>query len=173
MPVFISKRLTASAVVIVAVGSLLASASPASAIRPEKESFENDFSFSLVDPLNFCDFSIDVTGQTTGFEQVFFDQEGDLTKVIVHVTQQETFSANGNTLEGLPYHFTVRVLFDDDGEVTHVYATGVFERVPLPGGGTFFGAGRVDILARDQGFVVKPDVGTFKNQDAFCAALSA
>ncbi len=173
MPVFISRRLTASAVVIVAVGSLLASASPASAIQPEKEPFENDFSFSIVDPTNLCDFSIDVTFQATGFEQVFFDQEGDLTKVIVHATEQDTFSANGNTLEGLPYHFTVRVLFDDDGEVTHVFGTGVFEWVPLPGGGTFFGAGRVDVLAREGEYIVKPDVGTFKNQDAFCAALSA
>ena len=173
MPVFISRRLTASAVVIVAVASLLASASPASAIQPEKEPFEENFSFSLVDPLNFCDFSIDVTGHLTGFEQVFFDQEGDLTKVIVHATEQDTFSVNGNTLGGLPYHYTVRVLFDDDGEVTDVFAMGVFERVPLPGGGTFFGAGRVDALAREGEFIVKPDVGTFKNQDAFCAALSA
>ncbi|MEJ7707707.1 MAG: hypothetical protein WKF82_10875 [Nocardioidaceae bacterium] len=150
MPVFISRRLTASAVVIVAVGSLLASASPASAIRPEKESFENDFSFSIVDPLDLCNFSIDVTGHVSGFDLVFFDQEGDLTKVISHVTEQDTFSANGNTLEGLPYHFTIRVLFDDNGEVTHVYGTGVTERVPLPGGGTFFGAGRVDLVARNR-----------------------
>jgi hypothetical protein len=45
--------------------------------------------------------------------------------------------------------------------------------VPLPDGGLFISAGRVDIAARGfPTFVLTPDAGGTVNLDKFCAALA-
>jgi hypothetical protein len=74
----------------------------------------------------------------------------------------------------LPYTVNEEVLFDSSGNVTHVYAEGVVERVLLPNGSLFLTAGRTDFINHPgEGFVVVPDVGTPGGDVAgFCAALS-
>ena len=63
-------------------------------------------------------------------------------RIQIHVVEQDVFTANGQTLTGLPFTFNIRVLFED-GEVTHVYASGLVERVPLPDGTVFLSPGRL------------------------------
>ena len=61
----------------------------------------------------------------------------------------------------------------EDGEVTHVYASGLVERVPLPDGTVFLSAGRLDFAAHPGSeFRIVPDVGRSGNVAAFCAALA-
>jgi hypothetical protein len=69
-----------------------------------------------------------------------------VTRIKDHVVEQDVFSANDETLTGLPFTFNIQVLFED-GEVTHVYASGLVERVPLPDGTVFLSAGRLDFAA--------------------------
>jgi hypothetical protein len=72
------------------------------------------------------------------------------------------------------YTFNLQVLFDpESGETTHVFASGIASRVPLPGGDFFLTAGRADFAAHPGAdFLVQPDVGAQGNIAGFCAALS-
>jgi hypothetical protein len=89
------------------------------------------------------------------------------------VTEQDTFSAHGKTLTGDPYRFNVDVRFDSDGNITGLFANGNAENVPLPGGGSFHTAGRIDFLAHPgDDFVLTPDQGNTGNLAGFCTALS-
>ena len=120
-----------------------------------------------------CAFPVSVSFTQSGTETDFVDQSGTLTMVHLHVVEQDVFSANGKTLTGLPYTFNVDVLFDSSGNVTHVYASGVVSRVPLPGGTVFFTAGRADfVLHPGVDFLIQPDRGAQGDVAGFCAALS-
>jgi hypothetical protein len=154
-----------------AVLGAAALAQSAAAVEPIRE----DFTFSdTVVLTDVCSFPVTVEYTATGTETLFFDQDGNLTRVQIHQVEQDVFTANGRTLVGLPYTFNLQVLFDPDtGEVTHVYASGVASRVPLPGGDFFLTAGRVDFLAHPGAtFLLQPDVGAQGNLAGFCAALS-
>jgi hypothetical protein len=90
-----------------------------------------------------------------------------------HVVEQDVFSANGKSLTGVPFTFNIDVVFDSSGNVVHVFANGLVEKVPLPGGGLFITAGRVDFAAHGfPQFLITPDVGATVNLAGFCAALS-
>lgn len=143
----------------------------AAAVEPIRE----DFSFSGTAVLaDVCSFPIDVEFTVTGTQTTFFDQDGTITRLQIHTVEQDVFSANGQTLVGLPFTFNVQVLFDpDSGEVTHAFSTGVASRVPLPGGDFFLTAGRLDFAAHpEEPFIIQPDVGAQGNLEGFCAALS-
>jgi hypothetical protein len=121
-----------------------------------------------------CAFPIAVDATGSGTEIDFFDNSGALTRVQVHVTEQDTFSANGTSLMTVPFTYDISVSFDDSGNISDVFVNGVIARVPLPDGGLFISAGRVDIGARGfPQFVLTPDVGGTVNLDRFCAALAA
>jgi hypothetical protein len=158
---------TVAAVLLAAV----AFAPTAAAVEPITE----DISFSDTGVLaDVCSFPITIEGTVTGTQTSFFDQNGNLTRVQIHIVEQDVFTANGRTLVGLPYTFNIQVLFDPDtGEVTHVFASGLASRVPLPGGDFFLTAGRLDFAAHPgTTFVLQPDVGAQGNLAGFCAALS-
>jgi hypothetical protein len=113
------------------------------------------------------DFTADLT------ETEFVDTSGNLTRVDFHLVEQDTFSANGKTLFGLPYTVNIERLFDSSGHVTHVFADGVIEKVPLPDGSLFLTAGRLDFAAHGfPGILLTPDTGATVNLAGFCAALS-
>jgi hypothetical protein len=96
-----------------------------------------------------------------------------LTKATANVTEQDSFSANGKQLTGLPYTFNLYALFDSSGNITQLYADGVVERVPLPDGSVFQSAGQVNFGAQGfPDFSVTPDAGTARNLAGFCAALA-
>jgi hypothetical protein len=120
-----------------------------------------------------CSFPITLEGSANITETDFVNSSGDLTRVLLHVVEQDTFSANGNSLTGMRFTFNIDVLFDSDGNVTHLFANGIVEKVPLPEGSLFITAGRVDFAAHGfPGFLITPDVGATVNLAGFCAALS-
>jgi hypothetical protein len=91
---------------------------------------------------------------------------------IVHLVQQDTFSANGHTLTGLSYTIEVTTRFDADGNLVSDTAQGIVEKVPLPDGQMFVSAGRVNLQVDHGDIILVPDVGSSPDVDAFCAALA-
>ena len=157
--------------VAAAVLAAAAFAQTAAAVEPIRE----DASFSdTVVLADVCSFPVTVEFTVSGTQTTFFDKNGNITQIKFHNVEQDVFSANGKTLVGLPYTFNVQVLFDpDSGEVTHVFASGLTSRVPLPGGDVFLTAGRVDFATHPgASFLIQPDVGVQGNLEGVCAALS-
>jgi hypothetical protein len=109
----------------------------------------------------------------TETDRFFSDDNGLLIRASAHVEEQDSFSANGKSLVGVPYTFNLQAFFDSSGNITEEYADGVIERVPLPDGSVFQSAGRVDFGAEGfPSFAVLPDSGSARNLDGFCTALS-
>lgn len=158
------------ATIVGAALAIAALAPIAAAVEPTRE----DFSFSDTAVLaDVCPFPVTVELTGTGTETVFFDKEGNVTRVQAHVVEQDVFTANGKTLVGLPFRFNFQILIDPEtGEATNVFASGVFSRVPLPGGDFFLTAGRADFIANGESFLIQPDVGAQGNIAGFCAALA-
>lgn len=145
-------------------------ASTAAADRPVVSHFTSLATATLTDA---CSFPVTVDSTADLTETDFVDQSGAITRISFHGIEQDTFSANGNTLVGEPFHLDVVVLFDSSGNVTHVYGQGITEVVQLPDGSLFIAAGRVDFVAHGSpAFLLTPDVGATVNLDGFCAALS-
>ena len=120
---------------------------------------------------DLCSFDVSYAVSTINSNETrFFDAAGNQTMFQNHQAEQDTFSANGKTLVSQVYHVTFQGFFDENGDLTLV-GNGVFIRVPLPGGGVFIGAGRVNSFGNSS-IVLSPDHGAFKNVDRFCAALS-
>jgi hypothetical protein len=96
-----------------------------------------------------------------------------LTRIFVHEVEQDTYTANGRTLVGTPFTFEEQVLFDSSGNVTHHFASGLVEKIPLPDGSLFISAGRLDFTQHPGvQFILSPDMGHTGDLAAFCAALS-
>jgi hypothetical protein len=166
----LTKRLTTLAVVVgVAVG-LAVFAPLASANQP---TIVHKTTTATTVMTGTCSFPITVVETMTETDRFFTDQNGVLTMANADVTEQDTFSANGESLTGLPYSFSLHAFFDSSGNITQLYADGVIERVPLPDGSVFQSAGRVDFAAQGfPSFSVIPNVGGEQNLAGFCAALS-
>lgn len=119
-----------------------------------------------------CSFPITVDATMTETDRFFF-AGGVLTAANANVTEQDSFSANGKSLTGLPYSFSLHAVFDSDGNITQLYADGVVERVPLPDGSVFQTAGQVNFGAQGfPDFSVTPNAGSARNLAGFCAALA-
>ena len=156
-------------VAALAVGAVFAST--AAADQPLKTT-ENTFTQTSV-LTDVCPFPVEVESTSTFTEIDFVDANGNITRLSIHATEQDTFSANGKSLTGIPYAYNIQVLFDSSGNVTHVYSSGLVSKVVLPDGTLFVAAGRVDFtLHPDAQFLISPDVGTAGNVEAFCAALA-
>jgi hypothetical protein len=120
-----------------------------------------------------CSFPITVDYTMSETDRFFSDSNGVLTRASATVKEQDTFSANGKSLAGLPYTVNLMAFFDSSGNITQEYADGVIERVPLPDGSVFQSAGRVNFSAQGfPDFTVTPDAGKARNLAAFCSALS-
>jgi hypothetical protein len=154
---------------LVALSVMGVYANSAAAVRPTRMAIDE----TVVTVVNdLCGFPVTVTSTQVGVETTFYDQNGTVTRIQAHAVEQDVFTANGQSLTGLPYTFNVRVLFED-GELTHVYASGLVSRVPLPDGTMFLSAGRLDFAAHPGAeFLIVPDVGRSGNVAAFCAALA-
>jgi hypothetical protein len=154
---------------LVALSAMGVYANSAAATAPTRVAIDE----TVVTVVNdLCGFPVTVTSTQVGVETTFYDQNGTITRIQAHAVEQDVFTANGKSLTGLPYAFSVQVLFDD-GVFTHLYASGVMSRVPLPDGTVFLSAGRVDFAAHPGAeFLIVPDVGRSGNVAAFCAALA-
>jgi hypothetical protein len=155
---------------LLVLGTLGVSVSPAMADRPVKDNWEGQFDATINDTCSFefyDHYSLKVTDLN------FFDASGALIRVKSHFIEQDTFSANGKTLQGLPYTFNVDVLFDSSGNPIKLVTEGVVMKVPLPDGSWFHAAGKVNFLAHPgAAVVVIPDKGNAINLAGFCAALA-
>jgi hypothetical protein len=123
---------------------------------------------------DICAFPVTARFVGTFRSMRFFDENGTPTMWVGQTTEQDTFSANGKTLTGLPYKYETRILFDSSGSVTHNSSSGIVERVPLPDGRTvFLSAGRIDFMDHpDAQLVISADHGNPGDVAAFCAALA-
>jgi hypothetical protein len=155
---------------VLAAGVIAVFAPAAAAAPPVKSEFTFSAAGSLED---VCAFPLTVDATGSGTEIDSFDNSGALTRVSVHVTEQTTFSANGTSLTTIPFTYNITVRFDDSGNLSEAFTTGIIAKVPLPDGGLFISAGRVDLAARGfPQFVLTPDHGGTVNLDKFCAALA-
>jgi hypothetical protein len=164
------RRLTiCGAVLAIAIGTG-AFASAAAAAEPIVSYFPAEFTATLTDA---CSFPVTVDSTAQLKETDFVDQNGSFTRILFQGVAQDTFSANGNTLLGEPYHLDVVFVFDSSGNVAHIYGQGIVEVVRLPDGSLFLAAGRVDFVAHGTpAFLLTPDVGALVNLGGFCAALA-
>jgi hypothetical protein len=143
-------------------------AHPAAAIEPTRVPIDDSDTFVVEDR---CSFPVAINASFVGTETTFFDKSEAVTRIHDHVVEQDVFTVNGDSLTGLPFTFNIQILFED-GEFTHVYASGLVERVPLPDGTVFRSAGRLDFAAHPgSNFRIVPDVGRSGDVAAFCAAL--
>jgi hypothetical protein len=165
-----SRRFTPLLAVAVCAIVAAGAAVKASAAPPQIVTFEYSFGGVVVDDL--CSFPVTVDGSVVIDEKRFYDNDGALTALDRHSVEQDTFSANGRSLTGSPFSSNFFHPFDADGNNFHAYLTGVLERVPLPDGGVFIAAGRLDLANNSSSFALEPDHGAFVNVAGLCAALS-
>jgi hypothetical protein len=166
------KRLTRCVILAALVGvAVLALFAPGAAANAPVKS---EFTFSDTGVItDVCAFPVTNAITVSVIEIDFFDASGTLTRIQVHATEQDTFSANGNSLTSLPFTYDFTLSFDSSGNITAAILEGIIVKVPLPDGGLFISAGRVDLAARGlPEFILTPDVGATVNLDRFCEALS-
>jgi hypothetical protein len=162
------KRLWIIIFALVVAAAVFASA--AAADKPTRIEFAVTGNSVLTD---VCAFSVNVASTNSGTRIDYVDTSGALTRIHVHAVEQDTFTANGKTLVGIPFTFNVEFLFDSSGNVTHTFASGLVEKVPLPDGSLFVSVGRVDFVAHPGvEFILSPDKGNPGNVAGFCAALA-
>ena len=165
-------RLIVRCLVIVSIVAVSAAifALPAAADKPTK----SEFSFSVSSDINdVCSFQVTQASKVSITEIDFFDASGNLTRIDLHFVEQDTFTANGKILFGLPYAFNDHLLFDSSGNVTQEFSEGVVEKVPLPDGSLFVSAGRIDWVDHPGAAVLlSPDMGNPGDVARFCATLA-
>jgi hypothetical protein len=137
--------------------------------KPRRTEYTVTFSNVLTD---VCSFPVTVDVTASGFEIDHLDKSGAL-RIFLHQVDQDTFTANGKMLVGLPYTLNGEILVDSSGNVTNFFVNGIYEKILLPDGSLFISAGRTD-FAQHPGvsFLLSPDKGNSGNVAAFCAALS-
>jgi hypothetical protein len=121
---------------------------------------------------DLCAFPVTVIGTSNGTVTDFYDENGNVTRTQIRDFEQDTFSANGKTLPGVPYAFSVEWRYDNSGQVVDVAASGLVEKVPLPDGTMFVSAGRVTLTSGEEPFLLVPEVGRSGDISALCSALS-
>jgi hypothetical protein len=154
---------------VLALGLVAALGTSATASPPTRESFTSEDTFDVT---GLCSFRVSVTAVATGTVTSYFDRTGELVSIHVHVVEQDTFSAKGNSITGDEYTFNVDISFEN-GEVTAILVFGVGEKIRLPDGELFISAGVIDFLAQAVDFSIKVDHGVTGDIDALCAALSS
>lgn len=155
--------------ILITLGVIGFSTSTALAGQPVKSEDTRTEKFIIND---VCSFKVDVVSTITAREKLFFDHDGVLTRISYHYNYQDQFSANGKSIQGIPYNANMEIIFDESGEITHVYANGVIAKMRLPDGSLFISAGRLDFIKYGYSYVLSPDKGNPGNIDGFCEALA-
>ena len=155
---------------LLALSALGISTSTALADQPVKSEILWPAEFDVTD---VCQFPFHLSGDVHIDATDFYDHSGTLTKTKWHVVEQDTFTANGKTLVGMPFTFNMEWTYDSEGNWTQFYSDGVAEKVPLPDGSLFISAGRIDWLTHPGVmYVISADKGNPGDVAAFCAALA-
>jgi hypothetical protein len=103
------------------------------------------------------DFDFDADGLCAFTVHLTVHNETDTTRqatangsvVIDHTTETDTISANGVTVQGLPYHYTVHRTLDAAGNDLTAIAQGEEWRFRLPDGGVWSAGGRNNFFTGD------------------------
>lgn len=157
---------------VIALSAIAIAAPPALAQKPVMWEWLGPASGTL-EAGNPCEFAVQADGTMHVSVTDFYDQSGSLTRENIHAVQQDTYTAYGKSLTGVPFQYNIKLLFDSDGNPTHFYQIGVSEKIWLPDGSLFIAAGRFDYIAHDPvpTWVLSPDNGNPGNLAGFCAAL--
>ncbi len=143
----------------------------AAAVPPTQQTTTTS-STSTIPAGSLCEFPIVFGATVTRAVTTFFNQDGSIRARHTQAEEQDTFAANGKTLVGDPYHFTVIRAFEN-GVASDTSVHGVSEKVHLPDGGVFIVAGSLHLSGSGAGTFFTVDKGSSGNNiDAFCAALS-
>lgn len=157
---------------VLAVGTFGVSVTTAQADKPTKTQLP-PITFSPSVLTDVCSFSVNIEPTVGGTQTLFVDTGGNLIRQRFHFVEQDTFTANGKTLVGIPFTFNLEFLFDSSGNLLQFYADGIVEKIPLPDGSLFISAGRVDWTAHPGvDWILSADNGNPGNVAGFCAALS-
>jgi hypothetical protein len=165
------RRIRAASLVAVATVALIVSASATAAPPTTVHVGPDQFAVAL-DAGALCEFPISWNGTQQSTTTTHYESDG--TTVAMRITQgteQDTFSANGKTLVGDEYHFTLRALFENGQRVAR-YEYGNVDRVPLAGGAVFLSTGRVLVDSSPANVFFVDEGNNANNIAAFCAALS-
>ena len=164
-------RLLGRGLMIVVVVALSAAifALPAAAAAPTKYPIAFTFSMVLDD---VCPFPVNLDAAVRGTGIDYFNQSGALTRTFNHSVEQDTFTANGKTLVGIPFNINLEILFDSSGNITEFWGNGIYEKILLPDGSLFISAGRAEFTHHGVVFLLSPDKGNPGNVAGFCAALA-
>ena len=128
-------RISATAACAVALGAVPGVGHAATTHSTEDFDFDAD---------GLCAFTVHLTVHSE-VDIATHRQDGG-TVEIDHVTETDTVSANGRTVYGLPYHYSVRYTFDADGKLVDETSSGVIWRFRLPDGGVWSAGGHAPDL---------------------------
>lgn len=162
-------RFSRRAVSAAAVVFGCAFAASAYGAKPQTFPVLDDHTVAVTD---ICAFPVSVTIHAEGRVRLYLDSTGNVTMIQAQIRETDTFSANGHTIVGLPYHLSDQLRFDANGNPTEK-VTGLVERLRLPNGKMFISAGRL-VPPPDSGggFSIAPTVGHTGDVAALCAALA-
>ena len=161
-----SKGWTMTLALALALGAGLV-ASPAAAAGPTKSPF---IKISTHVHVGQCVFDVTISQIFTGTEIDFFDNSGALTRSDYHLVGQDTFTANGKTVVGTPFHAEFQFIFDSSGNLTALILDGVWEKIRLPDGSMYVAAGRGDAFTNPA--FISPTHGNPGDIAGLCAALA-
>lgn len=152
-------------VVMLFVGAIT---SPAFAYNPTTWTITDNGSY--VDK-TICPFNVKVEFTATQTLTAYLNDDGTW-RMGHHVSsEQEIFSANGKTIVGDEYHFTIHNKFDPNNPTSVLYGSyeGIVEQVHLPDGGVMLISGR---LEWGYNFTNQTFIGNPGDWAPLCAALA-
>jgi hypothetical protein len=134
-------RLRSRAAPIVAslTGLMLWAAAPAATAAHSHST--DDFDFDVDD---LCPATFHLTVHNEVDDEAHSNGHG--TTFTTHVVETDTAAANGVTVQGLPYHYTVHTDVDENGNVTRQVSSGEAWRFRLPDGSIWSAGGRNNFL---------------------------
>jgi hypothetical protein len=152
-------RLPAAALAVTAA-AVLAPASVASASEPTITVNVYDFGFEADD---LCEFPVQLEVHNVVHATTWLSDGGQVT--VATITETDTMTADGKTIVGLPYHWMLRSVFDNNGDPVSIYAQGEAWRFRLPDGSIFAVGDRANFLTEES-------VGSFDGLGPVCDALA-
>jgi hypothetical protein len=138
------------------VGTLMAAAgvaaalalTPLAAAHAAYTHSTDDFDFDTA-PGDTCAFSVHWTVHNE-IDETALLPTGNGSIRILHVVETDTLDANGATVHGVPYHYTIHVERDRDGNFVRADATGVQLKFELPDGGIWTAGGVTNFLTDER-----------------------
>jgi hypothetical protein len=104
----------------------------------------DDFAFDT-GPGDTCAFSVGWTVHNE-IDETALLATGNGSIRIIRIVGTDTLTANGATVHGLPYHYTIHVEQDSDGNFVRADATGVQLKFELPDGSIWTAGGVTNFL---------------------------